>query len=133
MANGIYIKGKEGILNGSINWLTDNIKIALVDTGAYTVNLSTHTYLSDVPSGAIIATSANLDSKTVSGNAADAADVSFSSVTGASVEAIVVYKDTGSTATSRLISYIDTGTGLPFTPNAGNIQIQWSVNGVFQL
>lgn len=133
MANGIYIKGKEGILNGSINWLTDNIKIALVDTGAYTVNLSTHTYLSDVPSGAIIATSANLDSKTVSGNAADAADVTFSSVTGASVEAIVVYKDTGSTATSRLISYIDTGTGLPFTPNAGNIQVQWSTNGVFQL
>ncbi len=126
MANGLYTKAKEGFLDGSIIWMNDNIKAALIDTSAYTVNLTSHSFMSDVPSGAIVATSANLDSKSATDGVADATDVTFTSVTGASVEAIIVYKDTGSSASSRLIAYIDTGTGLPFTPNAGNIIIAWS-------
>ena len=40
-----------------------------------------------------------------------------------SVEALVIYKDTGNTATSNLIAYIDTGTGLPFTTNGADVDI----------
>lgn len=38
-----------------------------------------------------------------------------------SVRAIVIVKDTGTEATSPLIAYIDTATGLPIAPNGGDI------------
>lgn len=38
----------------------------------------------------------------------------------------MVYIDTGVAGTLRLIAYIDTGvTGLPVTPNGGDINITW--------
>lgn len=133
MASALYDKGRQGFLEGSIDWDTDNIKCCLVDTGVYTVNLATHDNLDDVTG--IIATSGNLASKTVTDGVADAADVTFTAVTGATVEAIVIYKDTGTASTSRLIAYIDTGTGLPVTPNGGDITIQWDsgANKIFRL
>jgi hypothetical protein len=55
-------------------------------------------------------------------------------VTGNSIEALLIYIDTGSAATSRLVAYIDTGvTGLPVTPNGGDIVITWNASGIFQL
>lgn len=125
MANALYDSGREGFLDGSIDWDTNTIKAILVDTAAYTVNLSTHTALSHVAAGARIATSGALASKTVTAGVADAADVTFTSVSGATVEAIVIYADSGVEATSRLIAYIDTATGLPLTPNGGNVTIAW--------
>lgn len=135
MANALYNKGREGFLDGNIDWDTNNIKAILVDTGAYTVNLSTHDNLDDIAAGARIATSGNLASKTVTDGVADAADVTFSAVSGATVEAIVLYKDTGTESTSRLIAYIDTATGLPVTPNGGDITVQWDngSNKIFKL
>jgi len=60
--------------------------------------------------------------------------VTYTSVTGNSVEALVIYVDTGSSATSPLVAYIDTGvTGLPVTPNGGNISITWNASGIFAL
>ncbi len=133
MANALYDLGRQGFLDGSIDWDTDNIKCVLVDTGTYTVNLTTHQFLTDVTG--VVATSANLASKTVALGVADAADLTFTAVTGSSVEAIVIYKDSGVASTSRLIAYIDTGTGLPVTPNGGDITIQWSAgaNRIFKL
>ncbi|MFF6951831.1 hypothetical protein ACFZAD_24630 [Streptomyces iakyrus] len=125
MANALYDKGREGFLTGAINWTSDNIKAVMVDTGAYTADLANHEDLADIPSGARISTSGNLSSKTATAGVADAADVTFSTVTGATVEALVLYKDTGTASTSRLIAYIDTATGLPITPNGGDINIAW--------
>ena len=70
-----------------------------------------------------------------SGGAADANDVTFTSVTGASIEAIVLYKDTGTDSTSPLIAFIDTATGLPITPNGGDIIVTWDngANKIFKL
>ena len=135
MANGLYDKGREGFLDGSIDWDTDNIKVVLVDAADYTVNLATDDNLDDVPAAARVATSANLASKTVTDGVADAADVTFSSVTGDPSEALVIYKDTGVESTSRLIAYIDTATGLPVTPNGGDITIAWDsgANKIFKL
>lgn len=127
MANALYDKGYEGFLDGSIDWDTDNIKAVLVDTGAYTVDLGADKFLSDIPGGAVIATSGNLASKTVAAGVADAADLTFTAVTGTSVEAVVIYKDTGVAGTSRLIAYVDTATlGLPVVPNGGDVTITWS-------
>lgn len=125
MANALYTKYLEAALQGQINWMSDNIKVVLVDSASYTVNLATHQYLSDVPSGSRTATSANLSSKAATGGVADAADVTFSAVTGPVSEILVIYKDTGTASTSPLIAYIDTATGLPVTPNGGDITVVW--------
>lgn len=135
MANALYDKGRQGFLDGSIDWDTDNIKIVLVDAADYTINLATHDNLDDIPSGARVATSGNLASKTVTDGVADAADVTFSTVTGDPSELIIGYKDTGTESTSRLIFAIDTATGLPVTPSGGDIIVQWDnvANKIFKL
>jgi hypothetical protein len=47
---------------------------------------------------------------------------------------MVIYVDTGTAATSPLVAYIDSGvTGLPVTPNGGNISITWNASGIFAL
>lgn len=122
MANALYDHGRDNFLNAGINWTSDNVKALLVNTASYTVNLATHTYLSDVTSGAIAATSPNLASKSSAAGVANAAAFTFTSVpTGAACGAVILYKDTGTSTTSPLICYIDTATGLPVTPNGGNI------------
>mgnify|MGYP000943596378 CR=1 FL=1 len=92
MANALYDKGREKFLTGAISWSSDDIKVVLVDAADYTVNLSTHEFLSDVTSGGRVATSGNLASKTTTAGVADAADVTFSAVTGDVSEALVIYK-----------------------------------------
>jgi len=104
MANALYDKGRQGFLDGSIDWDTDDIRVILVDTGAYTVNLATHDNLDDVPGGARIATSAALGGKTATDGIADATDIVFTAVTGTTVEALVIYQHTGVESTSRLIA-----------------------------
>ena len=112
MANTLYDAARKRFLEGQVNWMTDTIKCILVDTAAYTPQTATHEYLSDISSSARIAGPVTLTSKSTAGGAADAADVTFTSVSGASIEAIVIYSDTGTEATSPLIAYIDTATGL---------------------
>lgn len=134
MASAVYDKGRESFATAGISWTADNIKAVLVDNGAYTVNLATHQFLSDVASGARIATSGNLSGKTATNGVCDAADVTIPTVSGASIESIIVYKDTGSAATSNLICYIDSASsGLPLTPTGGDVTIAWSASGVFKL
>jgi hypothetical protein len=133
MSNALYDKGREGFLDASIDWDSTAVRCVLVDTGTYTVNLSTHDFHDDLTG--IVATSGDFTSKTVTAGVADAADVTFTAVSGATVEAIVIYQWTGSSATSRLIAYIDTATGLPFTPSGGNVTIVWDngANKIFKL
>lgn len=135
MANALYDKGREGYLNGNLNWLTDDVRAILIDTALYTVDLATDQFLSAIAAGARISVSGSLTTKTATDGVADADDTSFSLVSGASVEAIVLYKHTGVDATARLIAYIDTATGVPFTPSGGNVAIQWDngPNKIFKL
>lgn len=136
MASGLYDKGREGFLDGSIDWDTHDIRVILVDNGNYSVNLSTHANLTDVPVGARVSTSGSLTGKTVTAGVADATDVTFTAVTGNSIESIVIYKHTGVESTSRLIAYVDSASsGLPATPNGQDITIQWDngANKIFKL
>lgn len=139
MANALYDKGRQGFLDGSIDWDTNDIRVVLVNTSGagtlYTVDLATHDNLDDVAAGARIATSASLAGATATDGIADATDITFTAVTGDSVEALIIYKHTGVESTSKLIAYIDTGTNLPFTPNGGDVTIQWSggANKIFKL
>lgn len=134
MTNALYPKAREAFLNGDIDWTADTIKAVLVDTGSYTYSTA-HDFLDDVPSGARVATSSALASKTSTDGVADAADLVLAAVTGSTVEALVLFVDTGVEATSRLIAYIDTATGLPVTPNGGNVNVIWDNTGnkIFKL
>ncbi len=130
MANAIYSKAKESMLQAGINLSSGTVKAALVDTGTYTYS-SSHQYYSSVSSGAVATTT--LSSKTFTDGLFDSADPTWSSVSGNSAEAIVLYVDTGNPATSPLICYRDTGvTGLPVTPNGGDISCA-TASGWFQL
>lgn len=141
MANAIYPKYKQKVLDPgtlgttsgtAVDLADDTIKIALVDTGTYTYS-TTHEFYSSVSASAI-GTPQTLATKTVTDGVFDAADVTFSSVTGNSVEALVIYKDTGTTTTSSLIAYVDVvASGLPVTPNGGNITVTFNASGIFAL
>ncbi len=125
MANTLYDYCRQRFLESQINWMTDTIKVILVSTSAYTPQTAVHQYLADIPVSARIAGPVTLTAKATTGGAADAADCTFTSVSGATINAIVIYKDTGTEATSPLIAYIDTATGLPISPNGGDIIVTW--------
>jgi hypothetical protein len=132
MANAIYPKAKEKFLDALIDMPTDTIKIALIDTGTYTYS-STDEFWS-AASAALVGTAATLASKTITNGVFNADDVTFTSVTGASVEALIIFKDTGTAATSPLIMYLDVAaSGLPVTPNGNNIDVQFNASGIFAL
>lgn len=135
MANALYDLGRQAFLNGGINWLSDDIRGILVDSASYAVNLATHDFLDDIPAPARTAVSTSLTGKTSTNGVADANDVTFTTVTGPQSEAVVIYKHTGTEATSNLIAYIDTATGLPVTPSGGNISVTWdnASNKIFKL
>lgn len=134
MANAIYPKYKEALEDALSN--TDindgTVKVALIDTGAYTYSAA-HDFWDDASAG-VIGTPQTINNTTVTNGLFDGDDVTFTAVSGASVEALIIYIDTGTPSTSRLVAYIDTGvTGLPVTPNGGNIGITWNASGIFQL
>lgn len=135
MANGLYDAGREAFLGGDIGWDSDDVRIILADAADYTRDLSTHDHLDDVAAAARVATSGALSSKTITAGVADAADVTLSSVTGDQFEEIICYKHTGTESTSDLIFNLDTATGLPLTPNGGDIIVTWDsgANKIFKL
>lgn len=133
MANALYPKFKEQALQGGVNLSSGNMKAALLDLADYTY-AAAHEFLSDVPVAARVATSGNLTSKSFTNGTFDSADFSFAAVTGGVSEALIVFIDTGTASTSRLIGFYDTGvTGLPVTPNGGDINITVNASGWFAL
>lgn len=134
MANALYPLWKEQLLQFTTNnnLSAGTVKVALIDTGTYTYSAAHQFYSS--ASAAAVGTPQTIGSKTFTNGVFDGADVTFTAVTGNSVEALVLYIDTGSSATSPLVAYIDTSvTGLPVTPNGGNIAITWNASGIFAL
>jgi hypothetical protein len=147
MANALYPKFKEALLNqaagtAAINLSSDtSIKVALVNisgsTNAYTYS-SSHQYFSSVSTNsvAVVGTSGALGNRTVTNGVFDADDVTVTGVSGTNViGALVIYKDTGTAASSPLIAFLDSGTGLSITPNGGSVTVSWDsgANRIFAL
>lgn len=133
MANAIYPLYKQALLDASSNVDVNDgtVKVALIDTGTYTYSAA-HDFLDDV--SGVVGTAQTIANTTVTNGLFDGDNVTYTAVSGSSVEALIIYIDTGSSATSRLVAYIDTSvTGLPVTPNGGDITITWSGSGIFQL
>jgi hypothetical protein len=139
VANALYDKARNGFLKGEISWKNggDSFRAYLVDiqggTG-YTKDLAVDEFLSAIPESARVAFVAMTPADPSAG-VADSGDVTFTAVTGAQCEAIVIVKWVSEAADSPLIAYIDTATGLPVTPNGGDIQVIWDngANKIFKL
>lgn len=141
MANALYKLYKQVLLGAGLSLSSGTVKATLVDAGNYTVNLTTDQYMNKdtIPLVARVGSNVTLSGKTVALGVFDANDVTFTAVSGASVEAIVLWVDGGGGGTSQsgttdsLVVYIDTGTNLPVTPNGGDIVVAWNASGIFSL
>jgi hypothetical protein len=131
MASALYAKGRNAFLTGDIDWVADTIKVALVGSG-YTANMSTDQYYSSVSDDAI-GTPMTLSNKSASNGVADADDVTSGNLTtGDTITQAVIYKDSGSAASSPLIARFD----LTSTPtNGGTVTLTWDSgsNKIFAL
>ncbi|MGZ5545452.1 MAG: hypothetical protein ACXWIU_12320 [Limisphaerales bacterium] len=133
MANAIYPKFKEALLQASSNSaLTGTVKAALVHAATHGY-VSTDQFYSDI-SAAVVGTPQSIANHTYTNGVFSGDPVTYTSLSGSSGDAIVLYIDTGTAGTSRLIYWIDTGqTNLPVTPNGTNVTITWNASGIFQL
>ena len=130
MAAALYDKGRDAFANAGINWTADTIKVALVGAG-YTADMAADQYYSTVTG--VIGTPVALTSKSSAAGVVNAANVTTSTIaTGSTITQLVIYKDTGTAATSPLIARMD----VTSTPtNGGTITISWDTgaNKIFKL
>lgn len=141
MANAIYDKYKEALLSGAANssLTSETVKVSLIDSAAsaepYT---ATDEFYDDVTTANSVLATVTLSNVTVTNGVLDADDITFTSVTDISTDgdadALLFWIDTGDTATSRLVAYMDTNIdGLPITPDGSDIVVTWAVDGIFKL
>lgn len=138
MANAIYPKWKEALLGAATDSAltgsgTTGLYVALVDTGVYTYSTS-HEFYSSI-SSAVIGTPQEITTVTRTNGTVDGNNVTFAAVSGNSVEALVYYRrNAGANTTWRLVAYIDASqSGLPVTPNGGDIDLTFDAAGIFAL
>lgn len=101
--------------------------MVLIDTADETYNAADE-FHSDLTGAGIVATSGNLANKTTTSGVFDADNINIVGVTGDTVEALVVYKWTGTSGTSPLIAWFDVST---YTPNGLDVSVTWNVSGIF--
>jgi hypothetical protein len=129
MTSQLYPKGKAHLLGlaTKADLVADTIKVMLLHsaTAAYS---GSHEFVSDLTGGGIVARSGALAGKTVTSGVFDANDVTLTAVSGSAVDALVLYKDTGSDATSPLVGWYDLSS---LTPNGGDITVVFNASGIF--
>ncbi len=138
MANAVFPLYKQSLLAAdtnlslNVNDSTNGPFCALVDTGTYTYSAA-HQFYSSL--SGIVGTDQEITTPTVVTGTFDGDDLTYTAVTGASVEALVIYRhNSGANTTWRLVLYEDTSvTGLPVTPNGGNITVTWNASGIFTI
>ena len=127
MSSAVYAKYKHARNTGALTFDLSGatIKAALIDTASYTFSHA-HQYYSDL--AGVVGTPVALANKacTLSGaNDLFSCDpIAFTGLVSApTIEAIVLYRDTGNPATSELIAYIDTAAGLPTVALANAVTV----------
>ncbi len=138
MTNAIYPVWKQEIIQATANSAlngsgTTGVFVALVDTGTYTYSAA-HEFYSEL--SGVVGTDQEVGAtKTYVNGVLDGADLTYTAVSGNTVEALILYvKNAGANTTWRLFCYIDTSvTGLPVTPNGGDITVTWNGSGIVGL
>jgi hypothetical protein len=142
MANSFYDSFLNGILGSHatrVDLDADNIDMALVDSGSGDGAPQAADDFWDDQDGGVIGTPYRLVNKTIGvlgvgvfDNTVNPAPA-FSAVSGATVENLVFFKNTGTPATSDLICWFDTASGLPLTPNGGDVNVTFNGSGIFKV
>jgi hypothetical protein len=114
MSNFIYGKAKESLLNGQINVISNDLKLLIIKSD-YVPNVNGHQFVSDINPSYIRIRSGKIQNVTNTLGVLDADDVQILSYSGLSFNAVIIYIDSGNDSTSRLLAYIDTSEGLPFS------------------
>jgi hypothetical protein len=127
MANFVYKKAKESMLSGELNLVTNSLKVAFLDTSFYTPNQNTDEFLSDVPTAAKKYRSSALSNVSNDLGVLDADDLTIIH-SGVPFNAIVFYQFGTVDSDSRLIAFIDSSEGLPFSGTAepSAMTLQWN-------
>lgn len=138
MADAFYVEMRNAMLGAPthsvVDLNTDTIKVALRDEGAVALDLTLHVDLADVSAGHLQAVTVTTPTVgTVAAGTFDHDDVTFPTESGASAESLDYYKDSGTAGSSPLIMNIDSATGLPVTPNGGDITWTPNASGVVQI
>ena len=138
MANALFDSGREDFLSGALAWATDEFRLGLVDDTDVTFDLTVNDFWDDLVPGLVHANAESdaLGSKTVADGIADAADKTWSLVSGDAADYVVCFKETGTDATQNLVFALDSATtGIPVTPNDGDITIAFDsgANKIFKL
>lgn len=137
MANALYDTFKADLLNNAaaFDLGNDSIEADLIDSADYTFSAAHNEAAggaTDVAAGAIVANVALSSLSVSTAGVFDSADFTWSSVTGDQSEAIILLD--GTLANDRLILFMDTGiTGMPVTPNGGDINGTVNGSGWFAL
>lgn len=141
----LYNYFKQNALNPAatdhVDFVADNIKVCLLENGGFT---AADKYMADVLNTGNHAgvhdcgRTGNLASKTDTNGTAGAANPTASAVvTGHTINSIVVFKDTGSDATSPVIAFIDKQTdgvtAISLATNGSDILVSFSGSGIFDL
>jgi len=107
----------------------DNIDASLLDqTDAGTITSSYVDY-DEVDTATVVATGDLTISSITAGVVTLSGALTFSTVTGDAADYLTVFKNSGTPATSPLIITWDSAsTGLPVTPNGGDIVATWGTN-----
>ena len=133
MANAMYDHGRENFCLGEIDWVDGDNRIMFIDEADDVPDIANDEDLDDRVGAAIVGTSGNMAGETCDDGVCDCNDITVATVAGDEFESIDVYEETGVAGTSWLICNIDTATGLPCTPNGGDITVAWDdgANKVF--
>lgn len=134
MADFMYAKAMEGLLDGTIDLNSNTIKMVLCKSG-YVANQASDQYLSSITSGNRIAT-VTLAGISITNGVFDATDAVFPSVAaGSTGTQLAIYQDASPDSSARLIAHIDSYTGLPVTTSGSDINISFpnDANKIFAL
>lgn len=137
MANALFNSYRNLVLTTGLNLSSLTIKAMFVDHADDTPSTSGDDFIDDIASAArvpAIASCPALGSKTtgtVATGVFDAADTTFTSLSGDQSESLILFEDSGTESTSDLLAFWDTATGLPLTPNGGNVTVVWNASGIF--
>jgi len=128
MANVVYAKAKQALLEGDLDLTGGTLKVLFIRKSLYTPNFTTNQYVSDIPSEAVVFRTANIANVTAQNGVLDAADVLEESYVGGAFDGIVLYQVGSSDSNSRLIFFIDQSEGLPFTGGSDPLllTLQWN-------
>lgn len=109
-----YNYGRELLLRGQIDWLSNDIRLCVVDS--FYNPSPTHRFISDIPSNAIVRRSGFLQSKAATDGFARAIPIPLFTLShGNPILGVIFFKDTGDDATSPLLAFVDDAVAFPLT------------------